>query len=120
MTLDPAEKRIPKERLFEALAQIPQPLHTVAYRAGGYNLQWTELTADMGGRTRMVFFDPNDTEHKKAWAGSVSGGLWYNNNITVLQHNILFQFLTFFHIAVTKTNCNLRVVASSENSNFIL
>ncbi len=36
----------------------------------------------VGGRTRAVMFDPNDITKKKLWAGGVSGGLWYNNNIT--------------------------------------
>ena len=35
----------------------------------------------MGGRTRALMYDPNDTSGNKVWAGSVSGGLWYNNNI---------------------------------------
>ena len=36
----------------------------------------------MGGRTRTAMFDPNDPNAKKVWAGSVTGGLWYNNDIT--------------------------------------
>jgi Secretion system C-terminal sorting domain len=36
----------------------------------------------VGGRTRAVMFDPNDATKKKVWAGGVSGGLWFNNDIT--------------------------------------
>jgi photosystem II stability/assembly factor-like uncharacterized protein len=36
----------------------------------------------MGGRTRAIMWDPNDPQQKKIWAGGVTGGLWYNNDIT--------------------------------------
>ena len=36
----------------------------------------------MGGRTRVVLYDPNDATHKRVFAGAVSGGLWVNNDIT--------------------------------------
>ncbi|REC79969.1 glycosyl hydrolase [Chryseobacterium elymi] len=37
---------------------------------------------ETGGRVRGIMFDPNDTTGKKVWAGGVSGGLWYNNDIS--------------------------------------
>ncbi|WP_313214907.1 WD40/YVTN/BNR-like repeat-containing protein [Soonwooa sp.] len=44
--------------------------------------QWTERGPyDIGGRIRGIMFDPNDASGKKVWAGGVSGGLWYNNDI---------------------------------------
>ena len=36
----------------------------------------------MGGRTRAIMYDPNDASGNKVWAGAVTGGLWYNNDIT--------------------------------------
>ena len=36
----------------------------------------------MGGRTRAIMFDPNDPANKKVWAAGVTGGLWYNDDIT--------------------------------------
>lgn len=45
--------------------------------------KWTERGPnDIGGRTRAVMFDPNDSSNKKVFAGGVGGGLWYNNDIT--------------------------------------
>lgn len=45
--------------------------------------QWTERGPyKVGGRTRAIMFDPNDATGKKVFAGGVSGGLWYNNDIT--------------------------------------
>jgi len=41
---------------------------------------WTERGPDnIGGRTRAITWDPSDPN--KVWAGGVTGGLWYNNNI---------------------------------------
>jgi subtilisin-like proprotein convertase family protein len=37
---------------------------------------------NVGGRTRVVLFDPNDTTNKRVFAGGVSGGLWVNDDIT--------------------------------------
>ena len=37
---------------------------------------------NVGGRTRVVLFDPNDTNNQRVYAGGVSGGLWVNQNIT--------------------------------------
>lgn len=37
---------------------------------------------NVAGRTRMVMYDPNDTAHKRVFAGGVSGGLWVNDDIT--------------------------------------
>ena len=36
----------------------------------------------MGGRTRTLMFDPNDPNNKKVWAAGVTGGLWFNMDIT--------------------------------------
>ncbi len=82
-TVDPKLKRIPVKRLVNAYKQ------TLAIEAAqrsmrDYNpmITWQGTGANMGGRTRMIMFDPNDATHKKVWAGGVTGGLWYNNDIT--------------------------------------
>lgn len=44
---------------------------------------WVERGPNnVGGRTRMLLFDPNDSFKKRVFAGGVSGGLWVNNDIT--------------------------------------
>lgn len=49
----------------------------------GISNQWVERGPySVGGRVRGIMFDPNDATGKKVWAGGVSGGLWYNNDIT--------------------------------------
>lgn len=37
---------------------------------------------NVGGRTRVVLFDPNDADNNRVFAGGVSGGLWVNEDIT--------------------------------------
>lgn len=45
--------------------------------------QWIERGPNnVGGRTRVLLFDPNDATHKRVFAGGISGGLWGNDNIT--------------------------------------
>lgn len=56
-------------------------------RGGTANKNITNLWVErgpysVGGRVRGIMFDPNDSTGKKVWAGGVSGGLWYNNDIT--------------------------------------
>lgn len=38
---------------------------------------------NVGGRTRVMIFDPNDETGKRVFAGAISGGLWVNNDITL-------------------------------------
>ena len=78
MTLDPALKMVPRERLIQAFekAEISRSLRTTS-------VEWNEHGPDnVGGRTRAVMFDPNDPEGKKFWAGGVTGGLWFTDDIT--------------------------------------
>jgi photosystem II stability/assembly factor-like uncharacterized protein len=52
-------------------------------KTGLYDVKWTERGPNnVGGRTRALMFDPNDDTNKKVWAGSVGGGIWYNDDIT--------------------------------------
>ena len=37
---------------------------------------------NVGGRTRVIMFDPNDSSNSTVYAGGVSGGLWKNTNIS--------------------------------------
>lgn len=47
--------------------------------AGSLGLSWEEMGPDdVGGRTRAILIDKNNTN--KVYAGSVSGGLWISNN----------------------------------------
>ena len=44
---------------------------------------WVERgPTNVGGRTRAIMFDPNDTARETVFAGGVSGGLWKNTAIS--------------------------------------
>ena len=82
-TKNPALGYPTPEKLIPILNQVS------AYKAqankvpGQSGYLWSERGPfDTGGRTRAIMFDPNDASAKKVWAGGVTGGLWYNNDIT--------------------------------------
>lgn len=77
MTMDPALGRVPAERLQQAFSFTRQ----MQLRKSENNpVQWQEVPSNMGGRTRAIMWDPNDASGNKAWAGGVTGGLWYNDD----------------------------------------
>ncbi|MCF8302735.1 MAG: T9SS type A sorting domain-containing protein [Bacteroidales bacterium] len=82
MTLDPELGRVPAERLKSAYQQTEAIRHKELKRGNKQTLQWEGTGAEMGGRTRCAMWDPNDPAGNKVWAGGVTGGLWYNNDIT--------------------------------------
>lgn len=50
---------------------------------GSIGNDWSDRGPNnVGGRTRVILFDPNDLTNKRVFAGGVSGGLWINNDIT--------------------------------------
>ncbi len=86
MTVDPELGYVPKRRLWEAYAYT-KSLATDQKSAGDYEppIEWEGTGANMGGRTRAIMFDPNDPNNKKVWAGGVTGGLWYVDDISDLE-----------------------------------
>jgi len=76
-TMDPVTRQVPVERRFSALEEA-RALMSLKSSASG--LLWESQRADMGGRTRMMMLDPNDPNGLAMFAGSVTGGLWYNEN----------------------------------------
>ncbi len=79
MTVDPSTGTIPRERLFEANIETRS---IMKQKSSGAPITWTGYSSNMGGRTRAIMYDPNDPSYHKVWAGGVTGGLWYNTNIT--------------------------------------
>jgi hypothetical protein len=79
MTFDPGLNRVPVERLVEATKKTVQLDKQNSLKPGNM-IEWSETSSDMGGRMRGIIWDPN--EDNKVWACSVTGGLWYNDDIT--------------------------------------
>lgn len=83
MTKDPALGYVPAQKRIEVFKEVQQMARTRRFAKAIAGTTWTERGPNnIGGRTRTIMFDPNDVNRKKVWAGAVSGGLWYNNDIT--------------------------------------
>ena len=83
LTMDPSTGRPMPERLEAIQAQLKQ--ERLLNRAGGGDASYPWIDRgpnNVGGRTRGIMFDPNDTEYDRVFAGGVSGGLWVNEDIT--------------------------------------
>ncbi|WP_109438062.1 MULTISPECIES: T9SS type A sorting domain-containing protein [Aquimarina] len=83
-TLDPNTRNVPKERLLKSYQFTKaQALKSKLIKKDGKDdIQWENVPANIAGRVRKIVFDPSDATHKKIWAGSVTGGLWFNNDAT--------------------------------------
>jgi hypothetical protein len=80
MTKDPKTGLVPRNELEKSRDIMSKMLKLMAPIP---NVAWTERGPNnIGGRTRALMFDPNDATKKKVWAGGVSGGLWFNTDIT--------------------------------------
>ncbi|MEM9931830.1 MAG: hypothetical protein AAF840_18705, partial [Bacteroidota bacterium] len=87
MTKDPALGYPPTQRKLEAYQQMQEMLQAKQQQfiseSAIPGVEWTERGSDnVGGRTRALMWDPNDSEAKKLWAGAIGGGLWFLNDIT--------------------------------------
>jgi len=80
MSLDPELGYVPSDRLYDALitTRLMQEDQNIRH------VTWQNVPSNMGGRTRAIMFDPNDLNNDKLWGAGVTGGLWYNNNISDL------------------------------------
>lgn len=84
-TMDPALGYPTKDALVDFMIEDQkkqdfQP--KMALTPGSVDFPWEERgPSNVGGRTRALMFDPNDSTYNKVWAGGVSGGLWYNDSI---------------------------------------
>ncbi|HEY9114319.1 MAG TPA: T9SS type A sorting domain-containing protein [Bacteroidales bacterium] len=82
-TVDPKLGYVPKKRLINSYREtIAMANQTENLREYEPPVEWEGTVAYMGGRTRALMFDPNSNGYKKVWAGGVTGGLWYIDDIT--------------------------------------
>tara|TARA_R110002050_G_scaffold221792_2_gene357650 strand:- start:317 stop:3940 length:3624 start_codon:yes stop_codon:yes gene_type:complete len=80
-TMDPNTGKPEVERLYPILAMTKNLQQSAARTPGSTTTPWVERGPNnVGGRTRALAWDPVSVN--KIWAGGVSGGLWYNSNIT--------------------------------------
>ncbi|MGY8808988.1 MAG: PKD domain-containing protein, partial [Fidelibacterota bacterium] len=83
MMYDPSTGTIPTERILDAVEFAEQKRMSLSYEKRMTEVNWVERGPNtIGGRTRAILLDPNDSTNKKLWAAGVTGGLWYTNDIT--------------------------------------
>ncbi len=81
MTKDPNTNSIPRERLWKAI-DYAKSLTLRKEKASISNIVWRERGPNnVGGRTRAIMFDPNNSDKKRVFAAGVSGGLWVTDDI---------------------------------------
>lgn len=81
--MNPVTGRTHPENIFSIQDEISKNKTLRRVPGDESNNPWIERGPNnVGGRTRVVMFDPNDATHKRVFAGGVSGGLWVNNDIT--------------------------------------
>ena len=80
--INPYTGKTSKESLFKLQKEL-EKTRAQLRAPGDVDNAWVERGPDnVGGRTRAVIFDPNDTSNETVFAGGVSGGLWKNTNIS--------------------------------------
>lgn len=83
-TIDPKLGRPTPEVLVEVMGSNKNNNNVLKRtNPGAITAPWEQRGPNFtGGRTRALVYDPNDNQGKKVWAGGVTGGLWYNQDIT--------------------------------------
>ena len=83
LSANPALGRPTPEKLSSLYEKLKSERGLKRAPGDGTDNAWVERGPNnVGGRTRTVFFDPNDTTNETVFAGGVSGGLWKNTNIS--------------------------------------
>jgi hypothetical protein len=80
MCMDPATGRVPEKAWLKS-ARIIEDASRQGRLKSDDIFDWEEIPSNTGGRTRALMFDPSDPSRSKVWAGGVTGGLWYNEDI---------------------------------------
>lgn len=82
LTINPETGKLDDGELNELRKKIMQK-RVSRKTPGNTSNAWEERGPNnVGGRTRVIMFDPNDTSNNTVYAGGVSGGLWKNTNIS--------------------------------------
>jgi hypothetical protein len=116
-TADPKTGLVPRDELEKSRNIMSKMIKLMAPVP---NVNWAERGPNnVGGRTRALMWDPNDPTKKKVWAGGVTGGLWYNNDITDANStwqkvNDFWDNIAIGDIAFDPTNTQIMYVGTGE------
>jgi hypothetical protein len=118
--IDPSTGRTNKRELLQLQEQLNSERSAQRAPGDAADNAWVERGPDnVGGRTRVVLFDPNDASQETVYAGGVSGGLWKNTNISSAE-SVWIQVgisenLSVSSIAVDPNNSNIWYVGTGES-----
>lgn len=119
MTKDPKTGLMPRDELEKSRNIMSKMIKLMGAIP---NVTWAERGPNtVGGRTRALMWDPNDNTKKKVWAGGVSGGLWYNNDITDVNSTWIkvddfWDNIAIADIAYDPSNTQIMYVSTGERS----
>ena len=83
LEMNPNTGRTHPENIFNLQEELKAQRKLQRVPGDASDNMWVERGPNnVGGRTRVVMFDPNDATHKRVFAGGATGGLWVNNDIT--------------------------------------
>ncbi len=83
LEIDPATGTTHPENVFALQKALQEARASQRVPGDASDNAWEERGPNnVGGRTRGMMFDPNDTSNETVFAGGVSGGLWKNTNIS--------------------------------------
>jgi chitodextrinase len=83
LTINPATGRLDNENITLVQDELIKQREQQNRIPGDGSNAWEERGPNnIGGRTRVMLFDPNDSSNNTVYGGGVSGGLWVNTNIT--------------------------------------
>ena len=84
LTMDPVLGRPRTENLYQIQEELYQKYSNQIPGVPGENSEMAWISRgpnNIGGRTKGLMFDPNDSSNNRFFAGGVSGGLFVNDNI---------------------------------------
>jgi hypothetical protein len=118
--INPNTGRTHPENILEVQQQLNSENSQRRVPGDQANNPWLERGPNnVAGRTRAVLFDPNDTTHKRVFAGGVNGGLWVNNDITdedsSWQQVGISENLAITDIAVDPNNSLIMYICTGES-----
>jgi hypothetical protein len=82
LTINPSTGRLDNKDLAELREKLTRNRPSKKSPGNGTNAWEERGPNNVGGRTRVIMFDPNDASNNTVYAGGVSGGLWKNTNIS--------------------------------------
>ena len=97
LSMNPIEGKPNPEKLFEIQYKLREnrfnPVKISTVPGESKAMEWKERgPGNVGGRTKGLMFDPNDSTGETVFAGGVSGGLFKNTNIS--QESSVWEHIT--------------------------